>query len=124
LFLNSSQFDEKEQEKCEQIVLFEQPNQCCENHSHPNSSTSLNSSLTSPKVRRTEIAPVPDRLAITPNRYYLSFAENGDRWHVPIQLSLLEAWQLLDLVTWERDRDTIFKIVQGFVGSAIVGDSL
>jgi hypothetical protein len=112
---------ENSQEKCEQFVLNLES---CECNSPPNSSRNPNASLTNLIVRRTEIAPVPDRLAITPNRYYLSFAENGDRWHVPIQLSLLEAWQLLNLVTWERDRDTIFKIVQGFVGSAIVGDAV
>ena len=75
-----------------------------ENHSCPNSNT-----------RRTEISPVPDRLAITPNRFYLWRVENGDRWHIPIQLSLYEGWLLLDLVCRERDREAIFRIVESQV---------
>ncbi|KAM3113032.1 hypothetical protein [Phormidesmis sp. 146-33] len=105
-----------------QFVLNCALNQSCEGDPLSNSTTSLNASLTSSKLRRTEIAPVPDRLAIAPSRYYLSFSEDGDRWYIPIQLSLFEGWHLLDLVCRERDREAIFKIVQTFVGNAIEGD--
>lgn len=83
----------------------------------------LSHSVPSTSTICTEIAPVPDSLALTPNRYYIWRVEDGDRWHVPIQVTLFEGWLLLDLVSGERDRDTIFRIVQGFVGSAIGGDA-
>ena len=75
-----------------------------ENHSCPNSNT-----------RRTEISPVPDSLALAPNRFYLWRVENGDRWHIPIQLSMLEGWLILPLVCRERDREAIFRIVESQV---------
>ena len=120
-FLNSNADPE---DFCKQIVLdFDSDHHDRGNETESDSQPDSNISPASPKVRRTEISPVPDRLAIAPNRYYLWRLEGSDRWHIPIQLSLYEGWLLLDLVCKERDRETILKIVQGFVGVAIAGDA-
>lgn len=125
MFLNSNADSE---DFCKQFVLNFDSDRTdrsseTENNSHPDSNTSPRLSLNSLKVRRTEIAPVHDSVALTPNRFYLWFTEDGDRWHIPIQLSLFEGWALLDLVCRERDREAIFKIVAEFVGVAIAGDA-
>ena len=122
MFLNSSEFEENKQ-----FVLgfdFDQLDRGNGDETESDSRPDSNISPTSLKVRRTEISPVPDRLAITPNRFYLWRVEDGDRWHIPIQLSLYEGWLLLDLVCRERDREAVYEIVKGFVGVAIAGDSL
>ena len=59
----------------------------------------------------TTIEPVPDRLALAPDRYYIKLL---DGWAVPIQLTEKEARSLLPEVAEVRDRSQALNIVEGF----------
>ena len=60
-------------------------------------------------------APVPRRLALAPDRFYIWLLIDFERWAIPIQLTELEARSLLPLVEGERDRSVILKIVESAI---------
>ena len=63
------------------------------------------------------IEPVPQHLALAPDRFYLWLAIDFERGAVPIQLTEKEAIALLPLVEGERDRSQALNIVEGFLPS-------
>ena len=63
-----------------------------------------------------KIEAVPQHLSLAPDRYYIKLL---DGWAVPIQLTEKEAIALLSLVEGVRDRESVLRIVEGFLPSTI-----
>jgi len=63
-----------------------------------------------------KIEAVPQHLSLAPDRYYIKLL---DGWTVPIQLTEKEAIALLSLVEGVRDRESVLRIVEGFLPSTI-----
>lgn len=64
------------------------------------------------------IAPVPQRLALAPDRFYLWLVVDFERWAIPIQLTQSEARSLLPLVEGEHDRAVVLRIIERAIGGA------
>ena len=63
-----------------------------------------------------KIEAVPQHLSLAPDRYYIKLL---DDWAVPIQLTEKEARSLLPEVAEVRDRESVLRIVEGFLPSTI-----
>lgn len=51
-----------------------------------------------------EFAPVPQRIALAPDRFYIWLIKDFERWNIPIQFTELEARSLLPLLERRRNR--------------------
>ena len=88
----------------------------CENDSQNTALRSHQPSLLpaiAPTVRSYfEIAPVPQQIALAPDRFYIWLVKDFERWNIPIQFSELEARSLLPLVEDECDWGFVLAIVE------------
>jgi len=67
-----------------------------------------------------KIEPVPQHLALAPDRYYIKLL---DGWAVPIQLTEKEARSLLPEVAEVRDRGEVLRIVERVLPPTMEGAS-
>ena len=78
--------------------------------------TSLQRSLAPSPQTYPTIAPVPRRLALAPDRFYIWLLIDFERWAIPIQFTELEARSLLPMIEECRDRNCILAVVECAIG--------